>query len=154
MKLKFQICISAFVLYCKRKLHTNFHKKIFIFKPPGIFWKWKLWRACAGAHRARLPKCWIWPVLSDQKKILHSTPVPTYSQRLHSHRVCVVNDYTHIAWSTTTLTSCSHGHDYTHIVSMWSMTISTHFHEYLRENKICLLHCFACSYGSQVVSLH
>ena len=27
LKLKFQICISAFVLYCKRKLHTNFHKK-------------------------------------------------------------------------------------------------------------------------------
>ena len=37
LKLKFQICISAFVLYCKRKLRTNFHKKIFIFKPPGIF---------------------------------------------------------------------------------------------------------------------
>ena len=37
LKLKFQICISLFVFYCKRKLHTNFHKKIFIFKPPGIF---------------------------------------------------------------------------------------------------------------------
>ena len=31
VKLKFQICISAFVLYYKRKLHTNFHKKILIF---------------------------------------------------------------------------------------------------------------------------
>ena len=51
LKLKFKICISAFVLYCKRKLHTNFQKKILIFKPPGIFWKWKLWRACAGARR-------------------------------------------------------------------------------------------------------
>ena len=37
LKLKFQICISAFVLYCKRKLHTNLKKKILIFKPPGIF---------------------------------------------------------------------------------------------------------------------
>ena len=37
LKLKFQICISAFVLYCKRNLHTNFHKKILIFKPSGIF---------------------------------------------------------------------------------------------------------------------
>ena len=37
LKLKFKICISAFVLYCKRKLCTNFHKKILIFKPPGIF---------------------------------------------------------------------------------------------------------------------
>ena len=37
LKLKFKICISAFVLYCKRKLHTNFQKKILIFKPPGIF---------------------------------------------------------------------------------------------------------------------
>ena len=27
LKIKFQICISAFVFYCKRKLHTNFHKK-------------------------------------------------------------------------------------------------------------------------------
>ena len=37
LKLKFQIRISAFVLYCKRRLRTNFHKKILIFKPPGIF---------------------------------------------------------------------------------------------------------------------
>ena len=37
LKLKFQIRISAFVLYCKRKLRTNFHQKILIFKPPGIF---------------------------------------------------------------------------------------------------------------------
>ena len=28
LKLKFQICISAFVLYCKRKLYTNFKKNI------------------------------------------------------------------------------------------------------------------------------
>ena len=53
LKLKFKICISAFVLYCKRKLYANFQKKILIFKPPGIFWKWKLWRACAVARRAR-----------------------------------------------------------------------------------------------------
>ena len=50
LKLKYKICISAFVLYCKRKLCTNF-QKILIFKPPGIFWKWKCWRACAGACR-------------------------------------------------------------------------------------------------------
>ena len=37
LKLKFKICISAFVLYCKRKLYTYFQKKILIFKPPGIF---------------------------------------------------------------------------------------------------------------------
>ena len=27
LKLKFQICISVFVLYCERKLRTNFHTK-------------------------------------------------------------------------------------------------------------------------------
>ena len=37
LKLKFQIRISAFVFYCKRKLRTNFHQKILIFKSPGIF---------------------------------------------------------------------------------------------------------------------
>ena len=37
LKLKFHICISAFVLFCKRKLRINFHKNILIFKPPGIF---------------------------------------------------------------------------------------------------------------------
>ena len=36
-KLKFIICIFAFVLYCKRKPHINFHKQILIFEPPGIF---------------------------------------------------------------------------------------------------------------------
>ena len=36
LKLKFQIGISAFVLYCKRKLR-NLNKKILIFRPPGIF---------------------------------------------------------------------------------------------------------------------
>ena len=51
LKLKFQIRISAFVLYCKRKLRINFHKKILIFKPPGIFWKWKIWRTCTGVRR-------------------------------------------------------------------------------------------------------
>ena len=57
LKLKFQIRISALVFYCKRKLRTNFHTKILIFKPPGIFWKWNLWRACASTHP---PKFWIW----------------------------------------------------------------------------------------------
>ena len=37
LKLKFQICISVFVLYCKRKLHTNFHKNLLIFKPLEFF---------------------------------------------------------------------------------------------------------------------
>ena len=37
LKLKFQIRISAFVLNCKRKLRINFHQKILIFRPPGIF---------------------------------------------------------------------------------------------------------------------
>ena len=37
LKLKFQICISAFVLLCKRKLRADFHRKIIIFRPPGIF---------------------------------------------------------------------------------------------------------------------
>ena len=46
LKVKYQICISAFLLcaLCKRKLHANFHKKILLFGPPGIFWKFKLWR--------------------------------------------------------------------------------------------------------------
>ena len=48
LKINFQICISAFVLLCKRKLHAHFHQKILIFGPPRIFSKWKLWRACDG----------------------------------------------------------------------------------------------------------
>ena len=36
-KFKFRICFSAFVLLSKRKLHADFHKKILIFRPPGIF---------------------------------------------------------------------------------------------------------------------
>ena len=63
LKLKFQIRISAFVLYCKRKLRTNFHQKILIFEPPGIFWKWKLWRMHCTLHA---PKFWIWT-----SKIMH-----------------------------------------------------------------------------------
>ena len=89
LKVKFQICISGVVLYCKRTLHANVHKKILIFGPPGIFGKWKLWRACASAARALaenlgiwtskiipVPDLWLmvsWPVLTDQKKFPHST---------------------------------------------------------------------------------
>ena len=36
-KVKFTICISAFVLYCKKKLHANFHKKMLIFGPLEYF---------------------------------------------------------------------------------------------------------------------
>ena len=57
LKLKFQICISAFVLYCKRKLHNNFHKKILIFKTPGIFENENF---DARALSMRAPKFWIW----------------------------------------------------------------------------------------------
>ena len=52
LKLTFQICISTFVLFCTRKLCSNFHKKLLIFRPPGLFWKWKLWCTCAGARCA------------------------------------------------------------------------------------------------------
>ena len=44
LKFKFQICISAFVLCWK--LHANFHTKNINNWAPGVFWKWKLWRAC------------------------------------------------------------------------------------------------------------
>ena len=37
LKLKFQICISVFVLYCERKLHTNFHKKNWNLSPLEFF---------------------------------------------------------------------------------------------------------------------
>ena len=57
-KLKFQICIFEFVLYCKRKPHANFHKKILIFKALE-FLKMKTlthlrWRTPG------TPKLWIW----------------------------------------------------------------------------------------------
>ena len=35
--LKFQICIFAIVLYCIRKLHTNFHKKCWYLSPLEFF---------------------------------------------------------------------------------------------------------------------
>ena len=84
-KLKFQICIFAFVLFCKRKLLANFHKKILIFEPPGMFWKWKLWCACAGARRPRERRYFGFGLLKSymtfgyltcsvrSKKIPHST---------------------------------------------------------------------------------
>ena len=37
LKFKFQICISAFVLYCKRKLHANFQKKNLYLTPWNFF---------------------------------------------------------------------------------------------------------------------
>ena len=46
-KLKFQICFFAFVILCKRKHQADLHKKILIFRPPGIFWKLKL--CCASS---------------------------------------------------------------------------------------------------------
>ena len=36
-KVKYQICISAFVLYCKRKLYANFHKKYYFLGPLEFF---------------------------------------------------------------------------------------------------------------------
>ena len=60
-KLKFQICFSAFVLLCKRKHHANFHKKILMFRPPGIFENENF------AAPERVPKIWIWTskIMSD-----------------------------------------------------------------------------------------
>ena len=45
--IKFRIFFMAIVLWSKKKKFANFQTKIFIFKVPVIFWKWKLWRACA-----------------------------------------------------------------------------------------------------------
>ena len=45
LKFKFQICISAFVLLCTRKLLANFHQKILIFGPPEKLLKMKTLRA-------------------------------------------------------------------------------------------------------------
>ena len=36
----------------------NFTKKILIFRPPGIFWKWKLWHAFDGASQKFLFGLW------------------------------------------------------------------------------------------------
>ena len=57
LKTKFQICVSAFVLYSdiKGSFMPNFTKKILMFGPPGIFLKmktltlmrWRPRRACA-----------------------------------------------------------------------------------------------------------
>ena len=98
LKVKFQICISAFVLLCKRKHHANFHKKILIFGSPGIFWKWKLWRACAGARAKILESdfknhTWplvTWPVLSDPK-YFHTPPYCTvqYIELLYLHSTVI-----------------------------------------------------------------
>ena len=73
-----QICIFAFVLYCKRKPHANFHKIILIFEAPGVFEN-ENFDALARAENLDLDflnHAWplvFWPVLSDQKKIPHST---------------------------------------------------------------------------------
>ena len=37
IKYFFQICMFAFVLYCKRKHHANFHKKYWYLRPLEIF---------------------------------------------------------------------------------------------------------------------
>ena len=61
----------------KERFMPIFIKQIFIFGPPGIFWKWKLWRT----HAENLDldfknPTWplvSWPILADQKKFPHST---------------------------------------------------------------------------------
>ena len=63
------------------KLHANFHKQILIYGCPGIFWKWKLWRAC---------KIWIWT-----SKIIHDLwlvdlfwPI---KKKFHTPHYCTAN---------------------------------------------------------------
>ena len=65
------------------KLHANFHKQILIYGCPGIFWKWKLWRAC---------KIWIWT-----SKIIHDLwlvdlfwPI---KKKFHTPHYCTVHMY-------------------------------------------------------------
>ena len=82
MKLKFKICISAFVLFCKRKPYTNFHQKYWYLSPLEFFWKWKLWPTCTGIRSRRnfgfglLKSCLTLGYLTcsvRSKKIPHST---------------------------------------------------------------------------------
>ena len=81
----------AIVLWCIRKDSANFYQKIFIFKAPAIFWKWKLFRACDVRARGRncrffgieLLKIYLISrkvyVFKNPKKVLnHSTLVYSY----------------------------------------------------------------------------
>ena len=52
--LQFWILFLAIGLWCKRKVHTNFKKKKFIFKVLVIFWKWKLCCTCAGRAHGKI----------------------------------------------------------------------------------------------------
>ena len=53
LKVKFQIFIYAFVLYCKRKLHANFHLKNINIWAPWKFLKMKT-LTCEGAENLDL----------------------------------------------------------------------------------------------------
>ena len=77
---------SAFVLFCKRKPHANFHKKILLFGHLEFFFKWKIWRTCVAWRAACACRKFgfvllkpyrplvSWPVMTIQKKKFHTPP--------------------------------------------------------------------------------
>ena len=84
LKVKFQICTSAFVLYCKRKLHANFHKKYKYLSPleflenenfdvHELVLAKKFWNLTSKI--IRVPDLWLLDLFCPIKKIstLHST---------------------------------------------------------------------------------
>ena len=76
LKVKFQICISAFVLYVKGSSMPIFTKNINIWAPWNFLKMKTLRRARRNFGIGLLNHAWplvTWPVLSDQKKVPHST---------------------------------------------------------------------------------
>ena len=84
LKVKFQICTSAFVLYCKRKLHANFHKKYKYLSPleflenenfdvHELVLATKFWNSTSKI--IRVPDLWLLDLFCPIKKIstLHPT---------------------------------------------------------------------------------
>ena len=63
---EFQICISAFVFYCKRKLNANFHKKILINLGPLQFFEKENFDPCT----MHMPKFWNWSKITPDLWLL------------------------------------------------------------------------------------
>ena len=158
-KLKFQICIFEFVLYCKRKPHANFHKKILIFKALE-FLKMKTlthlrWRTPG------TPKLWIWTskILPDLWLLDLFCPIQKIST-LHPN-VHVTKRESYQGWVTfISLVAFYHGWEFPHRFSELIALFFKKMSEWVIHKKRAI-HSFAhfwwvtwaiCSHRSFLVS--
>ena len=68
----------------KKKILAYFHQKILIFGPPGIFWKWKLGRACVpkfwNLTSKIIPDLWLLDLFCPINTNFHTSPYTVLSR--------------------------------------------------------------------------